>query len=49
MRSEEDFSRESDDQMRDLDFKTELKKLNKHLDGNYVVLNRSTKVLEDDE
>lgn len=41
MRNKMDFLREDDDQTRNLDFKTELKKLNKHVVGNYVVLNRT--------
>ena len=41
MRDNEDFLREDDDQNSEIDFKTELGKLNKHKKGNYVVFNRS--------
>ena len=41
MRNAEDFLRENEDQTRDLNFKEELKKLNKHMRGNYVVFNRT--------
>ena len=41
MRNWEDFRREDDDQTRGLVFKDELKKLNKHVQGDYVVLNRT--------
>ena len=41
MRSREDFLRENEDQTRDLNFKSELKKLNAHMKGNFVVLNRT--------
>ena len=41
MRNAEDFLRENEDQTRDLNFKDELKKLNKHMRGNYVVFNRT--------
>ena len=43
MRNELDFLREDDDQTRGLNFRQELKKLNKHVKGNYVVLNRTKK------
>ena len=49
MRKESDFMREDDDQTRNLDFKAELGKLNKHLRGNYVVLNRTKSPNLDDE
>ena len=42
MRNEDDFLRDDDDQMRGLDFRAELKKLNKHVQGNYVVLNKTS-------
>ena len=35
--------------MYNLDFKQELKKLNKHVKGNYVVLNRTKEPNLDDE
>lgn len=34
----------NDDHMRDLNFKDELKKLNRHMQGDYVVLNSSSKL-----
>ena len=49
MRNKEDFSRTDDDQTANLDFKSELRKLNKHLQGNYVVMNRSKNANPDDE
>ena len=49
MRNESDFLREDDDQTRHLNFKDELKKLNRHLQGNYVVLNRTKEPNLDDE
>ena len=49
MRNELDFMREDDDQTRGLDFKQELTKLNKHVRGNYVVLNRTSEPNLDDE
>ena len=39
MRTDEDFERKDDDQTAGVDFNAELKKMNKHMDGNYVVLN----------
>jgi len=38
MRTEEDFIREGDDQTKGSDFNSELRKLNKHMIDNYVVL-----------
>ena len=49
MRNSEDFVRKDDDQTRDLNFKQELAKLNKHVRGNYVVLNRSHQPNPDEE
>ena len=41
MRSSEDFLKENEDQTKDLNFKEELSKLNSHMRGNFVVLNRT--------
>jgi len=49
MRDEEDFIREDDDQTRDIDFRKELGKLNKHLKGNYVILNKASTPNMDEE
>ena len=49
MREPEDFEREDDDQTRGLDFRQELGKLNKHLKGNYVVVNRAAVPNMDEE
>ena len=52
MRTEEDFIREGDDQLRDMDFKEELNKLNKHMDdegGDYVVVNKPKRFNPDSE
>ena len=38
MRVEEDFYRAGDDQLKGLNFRDELKKINKHLKDNYVTL-----------
>ena len=40
LRNADDFERKDDDQTQEVDFKTELHKMNRHMDGNYVVLNR---------
>ena len=48
MRDTADFLREDDDQTRHLNFKEELKKLNKHMVGDFVVLNRAAKAALDD-
>ena len=44
LRTEEDFDREGDDQTRDLNFKDELNKLNRHMaeinGGEYIVVNK---------
>ena len=44
MRSEQDYRNQSEDQMCGLNFKQELIKLNKHVKGNYVVLNRTNQL-----
>ena len=49
MRSDEDFERKDDDQTANVDFKEELKKMNKHMDGNYVVLNKAGSFNPDSE
>ena len=49
MRSNDDFAKAEDDQTRNLNFKQELSKLNKHVRGNYVVLNRTHKPNLDQE
>ena len=40
LRREEDFERVDDDQTKEVDFKTELNKMNKHMKGHYIVLNK---------
>ena len=47
MRNEKDFLSAADDQQHNIDFKKELTKLNKHVRGNYVVLNRTKSVNPD--
>ena len=49
LRREDDFERVGDDQMRPLDFNKELTKMNKHMDGRYVVLNRPREFNPDSE
>ena len=49
MRTETDYVRTSEDQTHGLDFRKELKKLNKHTQGNYVVLNRTKRPNVDSE
>ena len=39
MRTAEDYSELRDNRMDNFDFKAELKKLNKHMVGDYVVVN----------
>ena len=41
MRSDWDSRMVEEDQQAELNFKTELPKLNRHFDGNYVVVNRA--------
>ena len=49
LRREDDFERKNDDQTKEVDFKEELQKMNKHMDGNYVVLNRPSAFNPDSE
>ena len=37
MRTDSDFENKKDDQMADINFREELRKINKHAQGNYVV------------
>ena len=49
LRGPADFKNKADDQTAGLNFRDELTKLNKHVDGGYVVYNRPKKFNPDSE